>query len=613
MRFLLHSNGPTVKTGYGVQAAQLSRRLLRAGHEVAVSCTYGQQGSVGTWTPPEGSVTLYPCGYETNGNDVIHAHALHYFEGDPLGGWIVPILDVWCLMNPRLAEFNVAAWAPVDHFPVPPDVLKFFHRTGATPIAMSRFGERLFFEAGLDPVYIPLAVDTTAYKPTPTVTVADKGEVDARTLFNLPHDAFVVGMVGMNKGWARDRKGFNEALRAFGQFWQRHQHAVLFMHAEQWGGAEGINLVELARHAAVPEHAIVWTDQYAYRLGLPADMMAAAYTAMDVLLAPSHGEGFCVPLVEAQACGTPVIATDFSAQTELVGAGWLVTGQPEWDPAQHASYVCPFIHDIVEKLEEAYAADLPAMQEKAISFASDYDADAVFDGYWRPFLATLEPPAAVADKPMMERCDVLVPMMREENEQRLVASFFRTAPDTATLDSGSPDCTYAENVNDLLKKSTADWVLVVGDDVEFTPGWFEAAQKLSDRFDVIGTNDSEPGRIRNPEVASGRHADHFFVRRSYIDGEGACLDGPGVLAPECYRHWYPDKEIIGLAKARGVFAPCLDSVIIHHHPGYDGREDLRRTDPVYMKAVDSEAADRKMFMERVPLIEMQRVHRGKVA
>ena len=51
--------------------------------------------------------------------------------------WIIPILDVWVLKNPLLSDFNVAAWCPVDHFPVPPEVVKFFHRTGAVPIAMS--------------------------------------------------------------------------------------------------------------------------------------------------------------------------------------------------------------------------------------------------------------------------------------------------------------------------------------------------------------------------------------------------------------------------------------------------------------------------------------------
>lgn len=627
MKFLIHSNAPTIATGYGVQTALLSQRLLAAGHDVAVSCTYGHYGTPVKWR----GVTLYPAGYEVNSNDVICDHALHFFDGDPKGGWIIPLLDVWCLLNPVLAEFQVAAWAPVDHFPVPPKVLDFFHRTGATPIAMSRFGEDMFHQAGLSPVFVPLAVDTTVFKPTPTLEVGGQ-QVNARDLFGLNVDAFVVGMVGMNKGWARDRKGFNEAFRAFAWFWKSHPNAVLFMHTEQLGGADGFDLVELARHAGIPPHALVWSNQYAYRLGLPAEMMAAAYTAMDVLLAPSHGEGFCVPLIEAQACGTPVIASRFSAQPELVGAGWLVDGQLEWDPAQKASYLCPFTADIASKLELAYNADLVAMQTDAIGFASGYDADKVFAGYWQPFLKTLEPVTPVV-KPRMERIDVIVPAMRPANSDRLLQSHGNSTgwtnilgdiiivsdgewrgamkSDSSPIDTGKDHTTFAEKVNLGLQHSMADWVLVVGDDVEFTPGWYEALRELSDRFDVIGTNDSEEGRVRNPDVAAGRHADHFAVRRSYIDELGASLDGPGVLAPECYRHWYTDKEIVSLAQARGVYGHAHDCRIIHHHPGYDGDESARQADPVYMKAVESAETDRKTFMSRVPLIEGHRVTRAK--
>jgi glycosyltransferase involved in cell wall biosynthesis len=607
-RFLIHSNGPNIATGYGVQTRHLADLLADHGHEVAISCTYGHQGPVSSWTSPRGhTIRLYPSGYETNGNDVLHHHADHWFDGDPKTGWIIPLLDVWCLVNPLLADFQVAAWTPVDHIPVPPDVLKFFHRTDAVPVAMSRFGERLLAASGLDPAYIPLTVDTTVYKPTYEVDIEGQGAVSARTVFGLPDNAFVVGMVGMNKGWARDRKGFNEAFRAFGQFWKTHQHAVLFMHAEKFGAAEGINLEELAVHAGIPPHAIVWSNQYAYRLGLPPTMMAAAYTAMDVLLAPSHGEGFCVPLIEAQACGTPVIASDFSAQSELVGAGWKVGGQLEWDAAQHASYLCPYVVDIAARLDECHDSDLEAMQVEAVAFAAGYDTVRVFAEFWVPFLATLEPPDPVS-KPKMETIDVLVPAMRDTNVERFLNSLEDVNPNVL---EGTMDHTFSENLNQLLAKSDADWVLVVGDDCEFTPGWFEAIQELSDRYDVIGTNDSEEGRVRNPDVAAGRHADHFAVRRSYIDELGACLDGPGILASEAYRHWYTDKEIVGLARARGVYGHAHNARIIHHHPGYEGDEDARQADPVYMQAVESAETDRKTFMQRAPLIEGHRITRAK--
>lgn len=613
MKILLHSNGPNVSTGYGVQAAQLLPQLKGAGIDVACSVTYGQQGSAGTWR----GITMYPCGYEVNSNDVIHNHALHHFEGDELGGWIITLMDVWALQNPLIADFQVAAWVPVDHDPVPPGVLEFFERTGAVPVAMSRFGEHLLFDAGLDPVYVPLAVDTKVMKPTPVIEL--DGQVrGARELLRIPDDAFVVGMVAMNKGWARDRKGFNEALRAFAEFQRRHPDAILYLHTEMHGKAEGIPLPDLIKKAGIPQEAIRWVDQYAYRLGVPDNMMAATYTAMDVLLAPSHGEGFCVPLIEAQACGTPVIATDFSSQRELASpdygaAGWVVQGQREYDPAQRADYVVPFIFDVVDKLEKAYVADLAAMAKDAVAFASRYDAEVVFDQYWRPFLATLEPPEPAVQDAMGDIA-VIVPLMREANEERFLRTFAATNDGTARLyigEHGAAAHTYSENVNHLYKQTTEPFIFVVGDDVEFRDGWIEAARKASERYDVIGTNDSDEGRIRNPEVASGKHADHFFIRRDYIEKYGSCLEGPGVVAPECYKHWWTDKEIIGLAKARGVFTPCLESRVIHHHPGYDGREDLRRADPVYMAPGESAEEDRRTYLTRAPLIDMQRVSRSK--
>jgi hypothetical protein len=547
------------------------------------------------------------------------------------------------MVTPRLADYNVASWCPIDHFPVPPAVRDFFDRSKAVPVAMSRFGERNMFDIGLDPVYVPLSVDTNAYKPTNAFVGEDGTTISARELLGVPEDAFVVGMVAMNKGWAKDRKGFNEAFFAFGQFIKTRPDAVLYLHSEKYGGAEGINIEELRIHAGIPDTNLVWADQYAYRVGYTPDMMAAMYSAFDVLLAPSHGEGFCVPLIEAQACGTPVIATDFSAQSELIGAGWALAAQPEWDPPQHALFVCPLIDDIVAKLHTAYEYDLPSLTEKAVAFAAQYDTDVVFDKYWKPFLADLEAPAQKLDvtreaMPDTGAVAVLVPIhKRTEHIEPLVESFRATTkPGEATLyfvidenDAEAAQTALSVAGDDVLLITTdaescaakwnvgftnaiEPWVLCVGDDVRFHEGWLDAARKLSDRFDVIGTNDSVPPRTRNPKVASGAHADHFFVRRAYVMEHGASLEGEGILAPEVYRHWYVDKEIVELARARGVFTPCLDSIVEHLHPGYDGNETARHADPTYMVAVEHGADDAKTFKERNPLIQMQRTTRARV-
>jgi glycosyltransferase involved in cell wall biosynthesis len=110
---------------------------------------------------------------------------------------------------------------------------------------------------------------------------------------------------------------------------------------------------------------------------------------MDVMLATSYGEGFGIPTIEAQACGTPVIVSEFAASTELLGDGWLVDGQPLWDAPQSAWFHMPSVPRIVESLEAAYERGRGRSQ-KAQDFAKAYQADAVFETHWKPTMKVLE-------------------------------------------------------------------------------------------------------------------------------------------------------------------------------------------------------------------------------
>ena len=78
-RIIWASNAPFTATGYGEQTQQVTRRLKQAGHEVAVACNYGLEGSMMEW---EG-IPLYPRGLDVYSNDVIPAYAMDF--GRPTG------------------------------------------------------------------------------------------------------------------------------------------------------------------------------------------------------------------------------------------------------------------------------------------------------------------------------------------------------------------------------------------------------------------------------------------------------------------------------------------------------------------------------------------------
>ena len=359
-RILWSSNAPFAATGYGVQTAQVVQRLTRDQHEVAIACNYGLQGAETTWN---GGVKMYPTGVSGYSDDILNAHAQHWAHGTELPSLVVILFDVWALENPGIKQIpKIAAWAPIDHQPAPPKVLQWLKRPNVKPIAMSRFAERMMADDGIESIYVPHAIEPV-FKPTPSFADADGTTVTGRDLIG-------------------------ENLLAFSIFAGKHPDAMLYLHTEASAIATGVDLRALIRGCGIPENQVCFVDQYLYRMNLPQQALASLYSAADVLLATSAGEGFGVPVVEAQACGTRVIVSDWTAQSELVGDGWAVDVQPLWDPYQDAWFATPMIPRIVDALEEAYAADRGPSQQ-AIDFAADYDADLVYAKYWRPALEQL--------------------------------------------------------------------------------------------------------------------------------------------------------------------------------------------------------------------------------
>jgi hypothetical protein len=384
------SNAPWAPTGYGTQTTEIVPRLAADGHKVAIMANYGFAGSVMEWRP---GIPVMGQGLDAYSNDITPAQIGNWInqtneDGPGLG---ISLYDVWVYKSQQWDEIPMASWTPVDHSVVPEEVKAWFNRRGKGKwaIAMSRFGERELLEAGVERerlFYAPHSIDLNVFKPT---------ESTLRKELNIPEDAHLTICPQANKGVTPIRKAWPELLLAWSRFANRHQDAYLYLHTEMFGLANGVKLERLLRAVKAPMDRVRWVPQFQYRQGLDQTIVAKCYTMADVLLQPSKGEGFGIPAIEAQACGIPVIVTNWTAMPELVGAGWKINGQPEWDELQTGWWMTPNVEEIEDALEQSYAIKgdkekAKATSEAAVAFAANYSTEKVYAENWRPILKQIE-------------------------------------------------------------------------------------------------------------------------------------------------------------------------------------------------------------------------------
>ncbi len=379
LKIAILSNSPWSVTGYGNQTRVMLPRLEALGHEMAVISFYGLEGGV----IRQGQTRVYPRGQHPYGVDVVDAHTAHFNNGKP-GGLCISLMDSWVIDPGLIRQTRWVPLFPIDHEPLPGPIRERVKRAWAR-IVYSKFGERMVHDAGLDCYYAPHMIDTAVYKPQP--------QAYARQQLGIPQDAFVVGMVAANKG-NPSRKCFQQQLQAFAEFHHRHPDTFLYLHTAKGiqGGADAVNLPELVDYFGLTE-CTQFVDQYMNFLGLPDEAVALTYSAFDVLTSVSMGEGFGIPIVEAQACERPVIVGDWTSMSELCFSGWKVDkadADPIWTPLGAFQFV-PRVGAILDAYEEAYK-DAGNFQRKkeARRGALAYDADDVAARYWKPLLEELE-------------------------------------------------------------------------------------------------------------------------------------------------------------------------------------------------------------------------------
>jgi len=177
-----------------------------------------------------------------------------------------------------------------------------------------------------DPVkvrVVPPGVDLDLFRPG--------DQRAARAAVGLPLDAKVVLFVGR----IQPLKAPDVLLRAARELLDRHPDLTGELVVGVLGGLSGTGL---ARAGQLEELAAELGISASVRFLPPVDRptLVEWYRAADLVTVPSYSESFGLVAVEAQACGTPVVAADVGGLPFTVGdAGLLVPthGTGEWADA----------------------------------------------------------------------------------------------------------------------------------------------------------------------------------------------------------------------------------------------------------------------------------------
>lgn len=343
---------------------------------ISVTAFYGVQAGMLNI----GGVKVYPSYRDPYGRDIISAH-ITQDSADA----VISLVDAWILKDTAL-PVPWFPWFPVDCEPMPQPVRQALSRA-AKGITMSKFGQRMAEQAGFDTWYIPHGIDTNVFKPI------DRAEARERVKF--PQDKFIVGMVAANKG-NPSRKAFCEQIAAFAALHKAHPDTMMYLHTmDGTDGGDTVNLPKFINRMGLKVgEDVIFSNQYMSFMGFPDEYMVDIYNSFDVLTNVARGEGFGIPIVEAQACGTPVIVGDWSSMSELCMSGWKVAKSdalPVYEDKFDSFWYQATAESIAVLMEEAYQhrGDME-MRNAARNRALVYDADKVTERYWKPVLKEME-------------------------------------------------------------------------------------------------------------------------------------------------------------------------------------------------------------------------------
>jgi glycosyltransferase involved in cell wall biosynthesis len=326
--------------GVGVYVRQLTEAAVAAGHNVTVACPGSDKGPLAGWIKTAGAkhedlnmvrqpalrdlLDLWSLRRLARGRDVVHLHsskaaALGRVAVASLGRRrpvtvVTPHYWSWLVGGRLAAVYQWIERVLARHCDA---IVAVSEREEAQGRAVLGASDRL--------TLIHNGVDRDHFSPS--------GLRAQRS----PTTPLIVCV-----GRLSEQKGQDVAIRALGCL--KNQAArIRFVGGESHGDEK--RLLEALASSLEVAHRIEWRGEV---VDTAPDLRAA-----DLVIAPSRWDGMSLALLEAMACGAPVVVTDVSGSEVVEGAGVIV---PPDDPQALADAIDALLEDEPRRLRLGHAA-----------------------------------------------------------------------------------------------------------------------------------------------------------------------------------------------------------------------------------------------------------------
>jgi D-inositol-3-phosphate glycosyltransferase len=269
--------------------------------------------------------------------DVIHAH--YWISGKvamPVAKELnIPLVHTMHTMA-RVKNLNLAEGE------VPEPMIRVQGETQVVAAADSLIANTDAEAASLVSLYEACPDNVSVVSPGVNLKVftAGAGKAAAREFVGLPKDAHIITFVGR----IQPHKGPEVLIRSIAEMVHHSPHLRPKLIANIIGGASGVNQSEVERL----KELVTWLgidDVVRFAPPVPREDLPQWYRAADLICVPSYSESFGLVALEAQACGTPVVATAVGGLRTAIAdgiSGVLVDGH---DPRAWSSVLARLIQE----------------------------------------------------------------------------------------------------------------------------------------------------------------------------------------------------------------------------------------------------------------------------